>query len=462
MDSEDSELYSNEDEDEDGCAGMFDDYSDDGGCQASDGSDIGDASDFKREKRKDTYEKEGPLADLGKALSIVQGNRGEFSFGGKADFLPPAPGLEIEGIGRVVLPLIDEQVAERIIDVCEQAPFGRGRETLVDTSVRNSWQLDPSKIKLTNPDWATGIQRAIPIIAKKLGVEGTPLTLHPYKFLLYKKGGHFTKHRDTEKEDRMFATMVIQLPSVHQGGQLQVFKDGSEDPVIHDFGAAAGTAEYRCNYAVHYADAEHAVTPITDGYRLALIYSICWPVRSSHPAPTTADELYPALLKPLAELANADRAFHYYLKHEYTYHSMSDIAFGSLKGEDRARVQSLRTANEYLPPDQRYNFYLLQGKRHASYFSEDYTTWNVKEWALVEEPKYKYGPLLDLEGKQLRKSYPTLADADVLNPDHQSRYQRWSGHRTKTYEGSLGNEGAHQGLDISQVSASRLASKVDG
>jgi hypothetical protein len=49
--------------------------------------------------------------------------------------------------------------------------------------------------------------------------------------------------------------------------------------------------------------------------------------------------------------------------------------------------------------------------------------------------------LLTLEGKKLTSEYPELDEVDVLNPDNSSRAQRWSGHRTTTYEGYLGNEG---------------------
>ena len=58
----------------------------------------------------------------------------------------------------------------------------------------------------------------------------------PYKFLLYKPGGHFKMHRDTEKEDRMFATMVVQLPFIHEGGDLQV-----RQTVAKQIGNQAGT-----------------------------------------------------------------------------------------------------------------------------------------------------------------------------------------------------------------------------
>lgn len=48
-----------------------------------------------------------------------------------------------------------------------------------------------------------------------------------YKLRLYEEGGHFKKHRDTEKEPGMFGTLVIQLPSFYQGGELIVEHGGA-------------------------------------------------------------------------------------------------------------------------------------------------------------------------------------------------------------------------------------------
>ncbi|KAE8231631.1 hypothetical protein CF326_g3354 [Tilletia indica] len=386
------------------------------------------------------YDTEGPLVDLGKELAAATGEIGDFSFGGSADFLPAVPGLFIEGVGKIVLPLIDEQLAEKIIKVCEQAPFGRGFDTLVDTSVRNSWQLDPSKVKLQNPRWEAGIESAAPLIAAKFGVAGTPITLHLYKFLLYKVGGHFAKHRDTEKEDRMFATMVVQLPSIHKGGHLQVFKDGAKNAVIHDFGAAAGTAEYQCNYACHFADAEHAVQPITEGYRLALVYSICWPANTKQPPPSLSRDSQTPMLRALAELAEEDRDFHYYFEHSYTQKSISELGIGCLKGQDRARVANLRTANNALPPQQQFTFYLIRGQRATSYYGMDYSH-DGDEWEESDSPRHIYSSPISLNGRILATSEIDLDDANVLNPDNLTRIERWSGHRTTTYEGNLGNEG---------------------
>jgi hypothetical protein len=62
------------------------------------------------------------------------------------------PGLTIEGNHLIPLPL-KEGDAQAIKSVCRQAPFGHGDETVVDTSVRNTWELDASKFELANSEW---------------------------------------------------------------------------------------------------------------------------------------------------------------------------------------------------------------------------------------------------------------------------------------------------------------------
>jgi hypothetical protein len=46
-----------------------------------------------------------------------------------------APGLTVEGVGPVALPLLPAQ-AEHLIAAAERAPYGRGEDTLTDISVR--------------------------------------------------------------------------------------------------------------------------------------------------------------------------------------------------------------------------------------------------------------------------------------------------------------------------------------
>jgi len=423
--------YEIEDEDEDEFAERYPASETDSGTDRTDDSDVVDDG--------------GPLAQLGALISAAPLSQGDLSFGGGADFLPSAPGLVIKGVGRIALPLVEPSQAEAIMRVCEQAPFGRGHETLVDTEVRNSWQLDPEKITLENPEWENGIAVAEKFIAYRLGVEKTPIMLHLYKFLLYKEGGHFSKHRDTEKADRMFATMVVQLPSVHEGGTLLVYKDGTEHPVAHDFGAAAKTSHFKCHYAVHYADAEHAVVPITQGFRLALVYSLCWPESSHVPVPSMKNDLKSSMVAAMAELARGDRQFHYFLEHDYTSQSIAELGAAALKGTDRSRVAALRAMNEELPAELRFGLYIAKAELHTSYHETDENGYRDDTWEETQPENCKIKELLTLNGTSLGgRLYgwtASLENKNLLNPDQKSSLALWHGRRTTTYEGSLGNEG---------------------
>ncbi|MCJ1313988.1 hypothetical protein MMC25_007668 [Agyrium rufum] len=60
------------------------------------------------------------------------------------------PGLYITGLGGIGLPL-SKNDAERLARMCHRAPFGKGTETIADTKVRNTWELNPTQFKLENP-----------------------------------------------------------------------------------------------------------------------------------------------------------------------------------------------------------------------------------------------------------------------------------------------------------------------
>jgi hypothetical protein len=143
---------------------------------------------------------------------------GEDVVAGEASELPPYPGLFVENYGHVPLPL-NEHVAESLIKLSTQAPYGFKYDTLYDKEVRDTFQIDPASMKLTNPKWNPQLVKLTERVAAGLGCSGK-IQANLYKMLIYKTGGHFKKHSDTEKEKNMFATLIIQLPSVHEGLNL--------------------------------------------------------------------------------------------------------------------------------------------------------------------------------------------------------------------------------------------------
>lgn len=96
---------------------------------------------------------------------------GEYSVEGEANEMPNDVGLEVNNFGRVELPLKDPQASE-LIKVCNQAPFGKNELTLVDPAVRDSYQLDPSQVTITNAEWNKKLGRLVKRVGKSLGCKG--------------------------------------------------------------------------------------------------------------------------------------------------------------------------------------------------------------------------------------------------------------------------------------------------
>ena len=159
------------------------------------------------------------LQELQKLLSDLKDSTGDFACSG---YLPELclPGLVVENIGHISLPVQDEQ-AKKIIEVAKKAPFGLGSKTLVDETVRKTWQLDPNQITIKNEHFLAGVENVVASVKKHLGCDKKTVQANLYEVLLYEKGGHFKAHRDTEKEKGMFATMVIQLPSKFEVAKSQ-------------------------------------------------------------------------------------------------------------------------------------------------------------------------------------------------------------------------------------------------
>ncbi|KAK0529425.1 hypothetical protein OC835_004341 [Tilletia horrida] len=369
-----------------------------------------------------------------------------YTLGGIADMLPDAPGLVIDGLGEITLPIVDEDKAEAIAQIGEQAPFGRGQENLVDTSVRNSWQVNSDKVKVKKPEWDAGLAKASKGIAEGLDL------------LLYKPGGHFAKHRDTEKEDRMFVTMV--LPSVHEGGHLVVYKDKEDSaPAKHDFGEAAGAAAQKCHHAVHYADTEHAVTPIISGFRLALTSVTA----AAAPAMSLEPDVQRALAELLSQLAQESTCFRYILEHAYTPKSIAELGADALKGRDRGRLAVLRAANAAAvaldesgrekDKKEPCKFYLAKQRREVFDDTGGYNerSYRFADWDEVEGPTEHVPHVLDLDGRQVKRGWLAVADRfhnEVLNPDRKMVAQLWHGERSILYGGYLGNEGPTKTVNI--------------
>ncbi|KAF5359065.1 hypothetical protein D9758_004795 [Tetrapyrgos nigripes] len=274
--------------------------------------------------------------------------KGSFASG---DAYPNAPNpvLTIDGIGRIGLPLTDRD-AQLIMDSenSRQAPFGHNQETVVDTKVRDTFEIDASKVHFKNPQFETWLkEQVLRKVTTELGTEAQVTTsVELYKLLLYKTGSHFAKHQDTQKQAGMYGSLIILLPSEYTGGELILTH--SDTSKIFDF---SNDSLFSCVAMAWYTDVFHEVKPVTSGYRLALSFNL---VRSSNPSvplPRLPDltrgiEAFRKVLNDWKE--NQHRLWDtaaYILDHQYSESELREGVKG-LKGQDAQLLAHVREVAE--------------------------------------------------------------------------------------------------------------------
>jgi len=269
------------------------------------------------------------------ALKEITGTGRFCSTGNFPFFLPQifARGQELS------FPLCEEQLLS-LVSESDKAPFGRGEDTVLDESVRKSWQLDASELKFKSERWATLITKMTTQLTHDLGIEGK-VEASPYKLLIYGEGGHFKPHRDTEKLDAMFGTLIVYLPCDYTGGKLLVHHGGQCVEV--DF--CDPKQRYDFQYAAFFADCEHAVEPIESGYRCCLVYNLAL-VEGDPEKLNQAMAAHAAMLQPYLDGLREDSPSQpsaVLLDHQYTE---ANFSLEGLKGHDQSKARALCGAAE--------------------------------------------------------------------------------------------------------------------
>ena len=265
---------------------------------------------------------------------------GDFQVSGKHE--TPMPLLSVEGVGQLSFPVPALQARELIAAAAERAPYGRGDQTLVDESVRKVWQIAPEKISFEGKGWASKFEELVGRVAEGLGLPPKEVRADFYKLLVYDEGGFFQAHRDTEKAGGMFGTLVVALPSAHEGGELLVRHAGREVAVD-----LRGTDPGEVGFAAFYADCEHEVRPVESGHRVCLIFNLVLSSRRRDGDAQPPDErpfvqkATEALRNWISRYEDGPKKVTWLLDHKYT---ASGLSFSSLKGRDAVVAKVLLEA----------------------------------------------------------------------------------------------------------------------
>ena len=274
--------------------------------------------------------------------------------------LTPFPGLHIKGVGPVGLPLCEKQ-AKEVIAVATKAPYGLGEKTIVNEDYRKTWQIQPDEVEITNHHFQKKVQDIVSQVRQGMACNSNKVKANLYKLLLYEEGCHFKAHRDSEKEEGMFGTLIIQLPSVFKGSHL-IVRHGSKTVTV-EFDNERSPHEVV--YAAHYADCEHEITPLISGYRLALIYNLVWTATSDPPSLDVHLRKERVLMSLLQQIdAEKKSVFGWALEHKYSNNSLGH-GVKALKGTDRFVGLALKNANALLDKHSRFTFYIVEIEREV-------------------------------------------------------------------------------------------------
>ncbi len=263
---------------------------------------------------------------------------GNYCVGGRL-FLP-MPRVLVDRVGALSFPVPPSQI-EALIEAAERAPHGKGTRTLVDTSVRDCWQIDARNVRLAGRAWPDSLAKVMGTVAEGLGLPAERLGAELYKLLVYRQGGFFAEHRDTEKVPGMVATLSVSLPTAGAGGEIVVRHGGRE--TTFDLTASEPS---ELSFAAFYADCLHEVLPVTEGHRVSLVFNL---VVDSAKGDLGAPD-YTNLATPVSERlaewrdegGEADKIV-WLLDHEY---SEDGLSFATLKNTDAAVARVLLEAAE--------------------------------------------------------------------------------------------------------------------
>lgn len=249
--------------------------------------------------------------------------------------------LSIKSVGNLNFPL-DPKIVKELIKVATPAKFGWRFQTLLDLEIRNTWEISKLDITIINEElWEIELEAAMLLLTQDLGLPATvKLKPHLHNLLIYEPGQFFNYHQDSEKLAGMVATLIIILPSMHQGGTLIIDHKGSKQ----QFQSSCFSLD-KLTLIGFYADCHHQVELLKEGYRLVLTYDLIMENEACLNSPN--ENSNKPLIQSLKDYFNEDlkdrdfKRYVYLLDHSYTQKGLS---WDLLKNGDLLRANALKSA----------------------------------------------------------------------------------------------------------------------
>ncbi|KAI0655697.1 hypothetical protein C8Q70DRAFT_1017236 [Cubamyces menziesii] len=187
---------------------------------------------------------------------------------------------------------------QKLAETCDPATFGVKQQDVYDETYRRAGKLDKRDFAINLSLDALGI---LDTIRTELLIEGGSgpklMRAELYKLNVYGTQSFFKAHVDTPRSEQMFGSLVIVLPTPHEGGAFVLRDNGGTT----DSGQLSGHTDPRREwmfdsatllaqnegpsvaYVAFFSDVEHEVMPVLSGYRVTITYNLFY-VRDPSPA----------------------------------------------------------------------------------------------------------------------------------------------------------------------------------
>ncbi|KAI0195951.1 hypothetical protein F4808DRAFT_474424 [Astrocystis sublimbata] len=256
------------------------------------------------------------------------------NFAGWNEIVPLDPEIAVNGVGKIRLPLSDEQ-ASQIISAAR--PVSAEDEAATQDNV---WELDPQNLTITaQKQWNESLQSLLMAISKTMGVSRRVLRADLQKLSIWGKGAVFKGNALSDGIPHKFGTLVISLPSQHQGGDV-------------------------------------IMSSLESGYRWALTYNLVTTVPLEKPleSPEVGCEPLHSVLKSWTSIDSSAelRPLIYALDDNYTGTNMSSII---LEARDKACLEQLL----HVSHDLDFHIFYAKLELEAGTDAEDVETYDASQ-----------------------------------------------------------------------------------
>lgn len=185
----------------------------------------------------------------------------------------------------------------RVVDLLSYATpsvFGKGSETVFDENVRKGKEIKAEDIifycrtRNSKTEDSVVVSKFLQSILQK--TMPSSVFHHNYtpelkfcKLAMYEVGGHFLPHKDTTHADNHIATLLIEVPSEHTGGDLVLrMQDQEQRWSLVKTKTLDGLSDEdddddKVNCCMFYTDVNHQVEPVLSGVRAVLQFDVLVP-----------------------------------------------------------------------------------------------------------------------------------------------------------------------------------------